>query len=147
MSKKIMSKEMREKLSGFLPIATTAEFEFTPSIFDGIEDDDYKPVFTCRPLDKGEILTVKLALSEGIDFSTKSKGGIKAKIQKGAKTQTDLESVLKDVIIGWVNLYNFGDGTELHYSKEHISFFPENLQGEILAKVVEVTGFLPKESK
>jgi len=95
-----LDNEMTKKLAGLLPCSTEFTIEFTPALFDEVEED-YKPVFELRPLTKAE--TKEIAS--------------KATAKKQPSEQWYRDRIRR-CVVGWTNLLDISSGKEIEFSSE-----------------------------
>lgn len=138
-----LTKEVREQLIGLLPM-DNSEYDFTPNVFDKIPEE-FQPTFKITQLDNGEANKVKemMYLESMSDGKTRKKS-----IAKEIQNKND---VYMDMVFnhlrGWDNLYNAVTGEPFDYDgeKETMLKLPEVVLTAIFSKMMEVSGFLPKE--
>jgi len=145
----VMSQEILDKLTGYLPMTSESEYSFVPKFFKEIEEipEEFKPVFKIRQLTKEESVEVRKILAGLFDDLHGQKGkkfSLDAQIAKAVTRDDKFEVILKKVILGWKNLYKMDGSGEFRYSTDNVSFLTQNLKGEILNKIIEISGIAPK---
>ncbi len=145
-TKKIkMNADLRNQLTGLLPMDNDAQYSFTPEIFDDIPEE-YQPIFNIKQLTNEQIILVKGMLYD--DAMNMDKKKTKSKLQAELKRKSaEYIDILNEVVVGWDNLFKIVNGDELEaikYSKDSVKNLPEIIRSELFAKAIEISGFLPK---
>ena len=144
-NKIVVTKELKEQLTGLLPMRNNAKYSFTPSCLDSVPEE-FKPVFYIHQLTNGQILEVRGMLYEEV---TTDKKKSKTKLLNELKRKNDeYMEIVKSIIIGWDNLYimNSDEEAELfEYSIDNIEELPEIVRTELFSEAIKISGFLPKD--
>jgi hypothetical protein len=150
--KVFLTKELREKMIGLLPMSETSTFPFTPSAFMDSEDENFRPVFKLTQLTNGQrveldtLLMSEVSAMKGPESKTK---GTKSKpapttapkeVEQRNKEYTDL---LITNIVGWDKLYDLGTGTPFEFDGTVDTFnrIPREIRIEILSKIMGISGY------
>lgn len=144
MAKVELTKELKEKLYGLLPMGDEA-IEYIPDIFDTAnlteeEAEQVLPVVKIRQFTNGEVKKFKQQLTEELQESNSKKK--KKTIPDTKGIQVDL---IKDAVLDIKNLINVVTGEDISYEGEATLLqLPEVLIADITRKIAEISGFIPK---
>ena len=138
-----MTQEVREQLAGLLPMTGDATYQFTPDVFEQV-DEKFRPSFTIRQLSNEQVLTVKQMMLEEertVGKTRKPETVMKDMVRKNEVYMDITFQVLK----GWSNLYDLGTGELVDYDgkKETMLALPEAILTDIFTEAMRITGFLP----
>ena len=147
-----MTKEMKAKLAGLLPMDNTTSYSWTPDVYltktvdeEGKEtydiDEAFHPVFEIRQFSQEQVLDIKVSISK--ELNSKSKVVNQTKMAAQNKEYMDM---LHTVLVGWTNLYDLGTGDLFEYdgSLDTMMKLPESIRTDLFAEAMRITGFIPQ---
>ena len=139
-----MSKEVKEKLFGLLPMSEDAREQFTPEVFtDNGIPEEYHPVFTLRQFTIGESNEIRRALAQaGTDshaFSTKL---TKIAHERMLKSDLAVRTLATKAVDDWDNFHDIHTGALIEYDETAKAVIPTILAGQILSRILVITGIV-----
>lgn len=146
-----MTHELREKMAGLLPMSETSTYPFTPSAFQVIEDEKFRPVFKLKQLSNGQRVELdNLLLSEVNNMTVpevKTKGKAKPALVQAPKDTEQRNKEYTELLIsnitGWTNLFDLGtcELFEFDGTVDTFNLIPRDIRIEILSKIMFISGY------
>jgi hypothetical protein len=133
-----IDKAKLQKLQGLIPC--TSSITFTPSVYDGIKDDedlkDCIPTFTCLALTEGQVEKIKKFGADRYKHATDN--------EFFPNKKESMLSAIGENITGWDNLYDMVSGDKIKFSADLIENLPENVVESILMDLSRYAGIVPR---
>jgi len=125
-----LTKEMKEKLSGFLAITPENKFRYIPKFFrDNKISKDLTPIFTLKILDGLQLAEIEDNSGYWIYEGTRS--------EFHGMSGTHRIIILKKGIVGWEN-FRDSEGKIIEYKNENsIKILPMELQKDLVNAIIE----------
>ena len=129
--KRILDEETRKQLLGYVPFSVDVSTLFTPEEFNTIKDTSIRPIFTVRSLNQAELAQLK-----------KNAVGMSKDTTPEAMTEIANKNteILKNCILGWVQLYDAGTGEEIPYDADKFKTLPSWMIRSIMGFVRKISG-------
>jgi len=147
MKKIKMTKEVREQLTGIIPMRKGAVYSFTPDDFIDVPVD-FRPVFRIRQLSQEQVNVLKqMLLAEANDTSKK---GASKQVKEVVRKNKVYMEMLHSVLDGFDNVAFLADVDgeveflEYDGSIDSMLEVPESTLTAVFNEVMKITGFLPK---
>jgi hypothetical protein len=136
-----LTKELKEKLNGFMAITPDNTFKFTPEFYrKNNVPKKFIPIFTLKILNGIELSEIEnhsgYTVVDVRDYNKREFHGM---------TGTKRIEILKKGIVGWKNLIN-ADGKIIDYVDENsIKFLPLPIQNDLMNAIVDQTSLSEEE--
>ena len=139
MAEKIeMTQEERRALLGALPFSTEHTIEFTPEYFSKVAER-LRPIFTLRPMTKGEMERYKVASKKAEAASADGK-------TECADADETMSDVVRKHVVGWRNLIDIATCDTIEFvpsedgGAKSIDMLPKTILSDIMLEIVLLSG-------
>lgn len=137
-----LTDEVKAQLAGLLPMSKGSTYEFTPAIFESV-DEKYRPTFTIKQLTTEQVNLIKEMLFK--ESAGGKKKSTKIRVEEMNKTNKVYMDMVFATLVDWSNLYDLGTGELLEYdgNRETMDSLPDSILTDIFSEIMRITGFIP----